>query len=336
MRVPERAEESRLKLWLLLSVNRWILTGALAACVFGSLVVLGEFGPSSIRTLIEADVANSVFQSMTVAVMSVVSFALIIGQLTVTQANAPLDDFRERMEGTMTFRQDIEELTDVVVSPAAPSIFLTTLIGTARNRADELEDAIADNSDQQLREQVHAYVDDLVENTERISSQLQRAQFGTFEAHKAMLDYKYSRHIYAARRIRSIYPDSLSAEAKDTLDELVTVLMFFGAAREHFQTTYFQWELVDLSRGLVYTGVPAVTIAAYMAFLFDASAVPDTTLAVSTPLLVVSAAFSATIVPFLLLLTYIVRILTAAKRTLAIGPFILWERTGSGRIGWDE
>lgn len=43
--IPERAQESRFKLWLLLSVNRWVLAGGLAASVFASLVVLGESAP---------------------------------------------------------------------------------------------------------------------------------------------------------------------------------------------------------------------------------------------------------------------------------------------------
>lgn len=66
---------------------------------------------------------------MLVAVITVVSLVLIIGQLTVIQENAPVDDLRERMDGAMAFRQDAEAIADVVVSPAAPSVFLNALVG---------------------------------------------------------------------------------------------------------------------------------------------------------------------------------------------------------------
>jgi hypothetical protein len=40
---------------------------------------------------------------------------------------------------------------------------------------------------------------------------------------------------------------------------------------------------------------------------------------------VVGGAFTITLVPFLLFVSYLLRILTVAKRTLAIGPLILRE-----------
>lgn len=331
--IHERAHEHRLKLWFLLSVNRWALAGGMVAIVFVSLVVLGAFGPGSVTALLEADAVTGVFQSMIVAVITVVGLVLIIGQITIVQTNAPLDEFRDRMEGSLDFQTDVENVTDVAVSPAAPSVFLHSLVGTARNRAETLREVVEDNPDEQLREHVDGYVNDLIENSDRVGRRLQRATFGTFDAHEAMLNYEYSRHIYATRRIRSNYADQLSGEARGILDQLLRVLMFFGAAREHFETTYFQWEIIDLSRSLVYTGIPALVIAAYMAFFFDTNAVSGATLGVNHLLVTVSAAFTLASVPFLLLLAYVVRILTAAKRTMVIGPFVLWEPTESDESG---
>jgi len=39
--------------------------------------------------------------------------------------------------------------------------------------------------------------------------------------------------------------------------------------------------------------------------------------------LVVGAAFAVTLLPFLLFVSYVLRVLTLAKRTLAIGPLVL-------------
>jgi hypothetical protein len=70
---------------------------------------------------------------------------------------------------------------------------------------------------------------------------------------------------------------------------------------------------------------PAETVAGYMMLEFDASKLPGTTFGVSTAYLVVSALYVLTLVPFAVLLAYLLRILTVMKRTLAIGPFILRE-----------
>jgi hypothetical protein len=48
-----------------------------------------------------------------------------------------------------------------------------------------------------------------------------------------------------------------------------------------------------------------------------------TTFGFTDILLVVSGAFTITLVPFMLLVSYILRIATVAKRMLAVGPLIL-------------
>jgi hypothetical protein len=61
---------------------------------------------------------------------------------------------------------------------------------------------------------------------------------------------------------------------------------------------------------------------------------PDTisgaTFAVDNLVWVTSAAVAVALLPFVLLLSYVLRIATVAKRTLAMGPFVLRasERTG--------
>lgn len=52
---------------------------------------------------------------------------------------------------------------------------------------------------------------------------------------------------------------------------------------------------------------------------------PGTIFGVNNVTWVVGAAFTFTLVPFLLFASYVFRIATATKRTLAIGPFILRE-----------
>nr|MCH7662101.1 hypothetical protein [Euryarchaeota archaeon] len=96
-------------------------------------------------------------------------------------------------------------------------------------------------------------------------------------------------------------------------------------AREHFKTLYFQWELINLSRAILYAAVPALVVVAGMLMYVDVDAVSGATMGVDNLVLLTSGAFTISLIPFVILLTYILRIATVAQRTLAMGPFILRE-----------
>ena len=70
---------------------------------------------------------------------------------------------------------------------------------------------------------------------------------------------------------------------------------------------------------------PAVVVAGVMVAVGNAGTFPGRTLGVDHIVLVVGGAFAVTLVPFVLFISYVLRILTVAKRTLAIEPLILRE-----------
>ncbi|MFT4949648.1 MAG: hypothetical protein ACI9CA_001789 [Natronomonas sp.] len=88
---------------------------------------------------------------------------------------------------------------------------------------------------------------------------------------------------------------------------------------------------------MLYAAVPALLVSvAMILFVDDLGTVTGVTLGVENLLWLVSGAVALALVPFMLLLSYILRIATVAKRTLAIGPFILRESDRSDDIDWDE
>jgi hypothetical protein len=80
---------------------------------------------------------------------------------------------------------------------------------------------------------------------------------------------------------------------------------------------------VSLSQYILYFAVPALLVAGCMLAFVDDGTFTGSVLGVDHLMLVVGAAFTVTVTPFLLFTSYILRVMTAAKRTLAIGPFIL-------------
>ncbi|MDL5362681.1 hypothetical protein [Halalkalicoccus sp. NIPERK01] len=323
------------RLWLLLKLNRWALAGAVLAVVFGSLVVatMADIGP--VRALIAShDALWWIFSSFIGAIITGVTLVATIGQLVLSQELGAVGDQRERMEDAMEFRSDIEETTDLAVSPPEPAAFLQLLVDRTETQAERLRDVVEDERDEELREKIDDYVDNLAENGDEVSESLEGAQFGTFEVLWAAFKFNYSWKIFSARRIRNDHRESLSAEAEEAFDDTIELLKLFGPAREHFKTLYFQWELINVARALLYVSVPALIVVGAILMNVGPGSFPGRTFGVDNLVWVAAFGFTVGVTPFVILLSYVLRIMTLAKRTLAMGPFILREAEREEDIDW--
>ena len=137
------------------------------------------------------------------------------------------------------------------------------------------------------------------------------------------------------RRLRATHGEELPADAVDALSRLTGTLELFGPAREHVKALYFRWELSNLSRRTLYAAMPALAVTIASLLFLDPRAVTGLTLGVPDALLLVDTAVTVSLVPFTLLLSYILRIITVTKWTLAIGPFILRETDRSVDTEWE-
>jgi hypothetical protein len=334
----ERVGGSRTKLWLLLDADRRVITAIPLGLVFVSLVLLGVLDPAPLsRAMDTSDPIETVFQGFLTAIITGVTLVVTINQLVLSQELGAVDDQRERMAGAMEFREDVEATIEAPIVPPEPSSFLRAIVEVTRTRANALEDAVSESRNEQFIERTEDYVDSLAGNAEAVGNKLDGAQFGTFDVLFAALDYNYSWKIYEARRLRNEHEQSLTDETDDAFEGLIEVLEFFGPAREHFKTLYFEWELINLSRAMLYSAVPAlIVILGMMLFVDDPGSVTGTTFGVENVVWVASAASTVALLPFMLLLSFILRIATVAKRTLSIGPFILRESARTEDIAWDE
>ena len=319
----ERSGETRLKVWFFLKGNRVVVTALLAMLIFGVFVLGGTVFYQYLLTDAQtADTIETLFSTMISAIITGVTLVLTISQIVISQENGPLGDQRERMSNTMDFRDYTEELTGSP-TPADPSAFLRALILESKDRAEGLRESIADNDNDDLRGEVDEFTNSLIENADTVSGRLDGETFGSFDVLSGALDYNYGWKVFQTERIADDYTDELSAESFERLDELKTVLTMFGPAREHVKTLYFEWELISLSQMILYVSVPALIVAGFMTTFLGGSSLSGVFLGVSVLVWVTSIAFVLTCLPFLLLISYIARIATIAKRTLAIGPFIL-------------
>jgi hypothetical protein len=304
--------------WVLLDGHRFTVAGLVLAGLFVSLLAVGLADPVGLgEPAGNGDPVETLFQALLSATVTGVTLVVTINQLVLSQELGALGDQRERMAGAMAFRRDVEDVIAEDVAPATPAGFLRALVEAVRTHAAALDDAVAAGAP--AREAVEDYVADLDRTAAGVSEALDGAEFGTFEVVHAALDLDYSRQLHRARELRAGDAGAPDDEAQEALTALVEVLELYGPAREHLKTLYFQSALIELSRVVLYAALPALSVAAAMVLYVDVPA--GSTLGVA----VVAAAATVTLAPFALLLSYVLQVVTVAKRTLAIGPFLLRE-----------
>ena len=321
----ERADESRIKLWILLKANRLVLTAGLALAFFVVFVIgITTLPPPLIPQLDSSDTIDTLFSTMISAVITGVTLVVTISQLVLSQENGPLGDQRKRMEDSMDFRDYTEELVGTP-SPADPSAFLRSLIDVSQERAEAVRDGFDDIESDQLRWEVDQFTQSVIGNSETVRDQLEGGTFGNFDVVFAALNYNYGWKIFQVERLLNDHEADLGERESELLNELKTALSMFGPAREHVKTLYFEWALTSLSQLILYAAIPALAVAGIMMVIGEAGTFPGSTLGIENIALLVGAALTVTLLPYLLLVSYISRLVTLAKRTLAIEPLILRE-----------
>lgn len=332
----ERIGETRVKIWFLIDANRWFVTGVILVAAYLVMLLVHVFGPSSSQKLITTNGISSLFGSMVIAVVTSVTLVLTISQYVLAEEIGPLGDQRNRMSNEVNFREDVEETGDIGVAPADPSRFLRTLIEISDTHARQIVDTVSESPNADQLDEITEFADGLIEHSQKVSGELEEAEFGSFQTLLPVLDYNYSWKIFAARTLRNKYAESISEDTDEAFDGLLDSLRFFGPAREHFKTLYVQWEIINISRAVLYGAMPTLAIAGYMVLEFDAAKMTGTTVGISTAYLVVSAVYVLTLIPFAVLLAHLLRVLTVMKRTLAIGPFILRDTKQLERVRSEE
>jgi hypothetical protein len=326
--IRERANVSTAKLWLYMGADRWLVALGIVGVLFLTVVAGGALHSTPVDVLLtDGDPVDTLGQALITSVVTIVTLVLTISQLVLSQEQGAVGDQRNRMEESTTFRSDVADVIEESVSPTEPSAFLRALVRATERRAEEVESAVADLPDADLRDRITEFVDGIQENSRGVSSDLEDAEFGEFEVVRAALDFNYSWKLYAAQRFSADNEATLSEHAIDRFEALASVLELFGPAREHFKTLYFQWELINLSRTILWVSLPSLLVAMWALLFFDVDAVHGTLLGIPNSLLQVAGIVAVGLLPFAVLLSYILRIVTVTKRTLAIGPFILRETT---------
>lgn len=313
---------NRAKKWVLVSGDRWILTGIVLLLVFlvtfplidSELVTVGP--GSSIPSTFGSGIVSGLFTLITVT--------LTINQLILSRVFGSPKDLRQEFEGSVDFRKKVTELTDSTVVPNDPAHFLELIVEGLDSKTTELtvDDS---NLDREAIEALEDLKQQLFEYTDHVGS-IESEQVTTDEILLTILGPEYAYIIRDTNDVRSTFESELSQKTLDQLETVFDLLEVFSVARQYFKTLALQQELARLSRALVYLAIPCLLVAVYTT-LFYRTGAPSTVNPASLSWLI-SGAVTIVFAPLAVLLSHLLRISTLMMYTVSVGPFVpsdTWE-----------
>jgi hypothetical protein len=236
------------------------------------------------------------------------------------------------MSDEVSFRGYVEEAAGVAVSPATPAGFLRTLIRGIEDEAMRVRESLADEPETEATTQIAEFVAVVIDHSQQIDTDLETAEFGSFDVVSAILDYNYSWKVRTGRRLQDKHAETISEQTDETFEDLIQNIQLFGPTRQYFKLIYYQHELINVSRVLLYTVMPALGVSVYMGFAFNMGQFSGTVLGVDAAFLLISFIAMIALFPFAVLVAFTFRLITVSQRTLTIGPFILRESEDAGKI----
>jgi hypothetical protein len=323
MSTPEETPDE-LRRWRRGDLRRWFLLSGSRNRVAAVVVVAFLAAITALRLADVIAVTNpdSVTRSLSNFIggnITLITIVISINQLIISREFGTPDEVRERVDEMVDYQKDVEDhaLGDEV-SPTTPGDFLDFLTDVKRDRAIAFRDTVTDCSDE-VRADVDRFVDSVVQQADLATETIEGEEYGSFDTLLTMMEIDYSDDIRTARKLRRNHGDDLPTDAVEDLDEMLQLLEDVGVARKYFKTLYMQRELADLSKKLLYTGVPAIAAALVSVWIYGQNVGPM----LNTPFLeVVIFLLTATaFLPITVLFAYVLRIATVTRGTASTVPF---------------
>jgi hypothetical protein len=311
------------KEWLLLTGDRILvsllgvlaLTVVLAAVLRAGLVPLRKETP--ILFLLFALIAAN---------FTLIAIVTSLSQFVLSRRLESPGEIGQKIDETIAYREEAGETVGQHVMPVKPDSFYTSLYQNASRNLDALEEVTAETRTKRTREELTDLVTALRTHTDYVidllgqpSSQMKHALF-------VSLNTNYEIHSHRAWYLETEYADEFTEEVTGPLKNLTETLEHIVVASRIFKTSFIESEISELSRFLLYVGLP-VQIAAVVVMLLYTHPSSSPPFAVDTLSLIVPAVITGGFTPFFLLTSYVVRLTVVARRTADTFPFSSQLRT---------
>lgn len=322
-------ERSRPVEWFLLEGSRPLVALAVLAAV---LVVAGGAMALDVVAVADGDAVTRSLPALVAGNFTLITVTISINQLILSRELETPDELYDRMEKVIDYRERVEQAAGGAIAPVTPSAFLDFLGRKIREHAETLRGEVtepADPSNRRLDGAIETYTETLFLQTDRLTAAFERAEGDAFGTLLVILQMDFTGSFHATHGLRSRHGEELSPEATAALNDLSDLIEFVGVARQYFKTLSIQQELSDLSRYVLYAGVPALLVPLLVGLVYGAD--PGATL--GGPLLEAVVVMTAIVgfAPFAVLIAHVSRVATLTRRTASLMPFRFDERS-PGRV----
>jgi hypothetical protein len=302
--------------WVLLTGDR-LLVGALQVSLLAG--VLAGVVRSGFVPLVEETPVLFLLFALIAANFTLIAIVTSLSQFVLGRRLESPGEIRAKTRETIAYREDVGETIGRSLMPVKPDAFFLVLYRGVEEELDELEAVSAEGRTRRAREELAALVSGLQTHTRYVVGLLERPESGLKHALFTSLTADYESYVHRTWYLRTEHADEFTDRVDDPLDRLTETLKHIEVASRMFRTVFIESEVAELSRYLLYVGLP-VQLAAVVAMLLYT--VPGS--APLTPRLLsvlVPAVLTAGFAPFLVLTSYVVRLTVVARRTADVFPF---------------
>lgn len=259
-------------------------------------------------------------------------FALISANFTLIAIVTSLSQFvlgrrlespgeiRGQMHEALAYREDVGETIGRSLMPVEPAAFYLLLYRNVRAELGELESVSGEGRTARAREELEGLVSELRTHTDYVIDLLGRPESELKHALFTSLTADYEDAVHRTWYLRTEHAEEFTEEAVDPLDRLTETLEHVEVASRMFRTVFIESEVAELSRYLLYVGLP-VQLAAVVVMLLYTAPGPEPPLAPGVLYVLVPGVLTAGFAPFLVLTSYVVRLTVVARRTTDTFPF---------------
>lgn len=302
--------------WLLLDGNRLVVAGGVlvvALVLAFAVEPFPEFTGQNVQPLFYA------FSALIGGNLNLLTIVVSINQLVLTRELKSPRKFRQEVDSISKLREDVKATTDEQFAPITPANFVRDLTDSMGEQADAMERVAANAGVQELTEDVDSLTTALLEDLAETRSALDQEYLPTDDVVIALLAMDFASLYSDTCRLHATYADRLSEDERAIFERLATQLQLLDVTREHYKQLFTRESLSNMSRIVLYVGVP---IEVFMTILLVSFVgVFESTLpAVLTPGVVYTVIILG-LAPLAVVASYVLRAATIARRTATTTQF---------------
>lgn len=303
------------KRWFLITGNRTRIAVGLAIGIVALSAVLTVTDVVYVRS--GSNLSTALSSGLLSGLLTLLTVTLSINQLILSRVFGTPADLGDTVDGNIEFRERIEQIADVSVSPNEPSAFLALIGTTLRGHADQLRTRLESN--RALTDEFEQFVNEVGDFGEHLDTANEAEDAAAVLT--ITLGTQYARQLSETRRMQAITDDP-SPEVEESLATVLELLKAVATMRQFFKTLLIQQNLARLSRHLIYSGFASVLTTYYLSHVYtSASSLPPAIPEAYLPL-VTSVAAGVIFLPLTLIIAFLLRIATVTLYTVSVGSFV--------------